>query len=459
MLFRSIALIASRFDTQGVTIGEAAASGCVTVTSDVPGIKQWFPQEVHTICEAENYIEYADVIEYLYNNPDEFIRLGKVLSEAVYNQFDFAHTIQKELDIFQKEDDIPIKVFKKRVDNPVLTVIIPAYNVGKYLRHGVMSLLNHQNANKLEILIVNDGSKDDTASIGKMFEKMTTVDGVSIVRLVDKENGGHGSTINKGVELATGKYVKIMDGDDTVDSSEFSKLIDILEKENVDIVLNDYLKDYEQTNSSEVIYNYKFMSPGVQYHFDDLCWEGYGFEEWGPVLACSSYRTEMLKKANFKISEKMFYVDMELNTQIAIACDTLKYYPLTVYRYLLGRAGQSANYDGYIRNYKHHETVTYNLINILRKSESLLSGKKRDYIINKLILPMISTQYLVVIEWFKKGKAFKEFEKGLKRYPEFYSAPRIITRKVKFHRLTKGVFIRFHSFFVRINAILRRNRE
>ena len=127
--------------------------------------------------------------------------------------------------------------------------------------------------------------KDDTAEIGRKFEKLTTVDGVSIVKLVDKENGGHGSTINKGIELATGRYVKIMDGDDTVDSVEFSKLIDILEYEDADIVLNDYMKDYEQTNTTEVVYNYKFMAPGVKYHFDDLCWEGYGFGEWGPILA------------------------------------------------------------------------------------------------------------------------------------------------------------------------------
>lgn len=451
-----IALIASRFDTQGVTIGEAAAAGCVTVTSDVPGIRQWFPSEVNTICEPENYVGYADVIERMYYNPEEFVYLGKVLSDSVRNQFDFAHTIQKELDIFEKEDEIPIKTYQKRVEKPVLTVIIPSYNVGKYLKHGVMSLLNHTNAHKLEILIVNDGSKDDTAEIGRYFEKLTTVDGVPIVKLVDKENGGHGSTINKGIELATGRYVKIMDGDDTVDSVEFSKLIDILEYEDADIVLNDYMKDYEQTNTTEVVYNYKFMAPGVQYHFDDLCWDGYGFGEWGPILACSSYKTEMLKKADFKISEKMFYVDMELNIHIAIACDTLKYYPLTIYRYLLGRAGQSANYDGYIRNYKHHEQVTINLINILKSKENLISEKKRNYVVDKLILPMISTQYLVVIEWFKKRNGFLEFENQLKNYPEFYNAPRITTKKVKFHRLTKGFLIRFHSFFVRINAILRK---
>ena len=100
--------------------------------------------------------------------------------------------------------------------------------------------------------------------------------------------------------------------------------------------------------------------------------------------------------------------------------------------------------------------MTINLINILKSKENLISEKKRNYIVDKLILPMISTQYLVVIEWFKKRNGFVEFENQLKNYSEFYNAPRITTKKVKFHRLTKGFLIRFHSFFVRINAILRK---
>lgn len=449
-----IALFATRFDSQAVSSCEAASSGCVVVSSDIPGVRQLFPKEANIMCETENYIEYADVIERLYNNPEEFVRLGKVLSDSVQSKFDYEHTIQKELDIFAKEGESTGITFKKRVDNPVLTVIVPSYNVEKYLTHGIMSLLNQSNAHKLEILIVNDGSKDQTAAIGAELERLTTVDGVSIVRVINKENGGHGSTINMGIKLATGKYTKVMDGDDTVDSVEFSKLIDVLEKEDVDIVLNDYIEDFEQTNETNIVRNYSFMTPGIKYYYDDLCYEDYGFREWGPILACSSYKTEMLKKANFKLSEKMFYVDMELNTHIAVACNTIKYYPLNVYRYLLGRAGQSVNFDSYIRNYKHHENVTINLINILKENEDRISVNKKNYIINKLILPMISTQYLVIIERFRSRKPFIEFETRLKEYPEFYNEPRIKLRKVRFHRKTKGLLIRYHSFFVKLRLKL-----
>ena len=91
-----------------------------------------------------------------------------------------------------------------------------------------------------EILIINDGSTDSTSAIGKMYEQLTTVNGRSIVKLIDKENGGHGSGINKGIELATGKYFKVVDADDWVDEEQYDKLLKNLIHEDADLVLTDY---------------------------------------------------------------------------------------------------------------------------------------------------------------------------------------------------------------------------
>ena len=112
----------------------------------------------------------------------------------------------------------------------LLSIAVPCYNSEAYMRNCVESLL--KGGEDVEIIIVNDGSKDNTAQIGVELERLTTNDGKSIVRLISKENGGHGSTINVGIENARGKYTKIMDGDDALDSHYLSELIDILEKEN-----------------------------------------------------------------------------------------------------------------------------------------------------------------------------------------------------------------------------------
>ena len=76
-----------------------------------------------------------------------------------------------------------------------------------------------------EILVINDGSKDKTAEIGKFYQDITTVDGNSIVKIINKENGGHGSGINKGIEIARGKYFKVVDADDWLEEEPYNELL------------------------------------------------------------------------------------------------------------------------------------------------------------------------------------------------------------------------------------------
>ncbi len=450
-----IGLFASRFDTQGVSLCEAISSGCAVVTSNIPVIASYIPNTLGVTCNVENYREYADVIEKMYYDKEYFSYISKMQNNSINEKFNYANTIDKEMKIFDSVTQ-PKHSFSEQVDEPILTVIVPAYNVDNYLRHGVMTLLNQPYSNKLEILIVNDGSKDNTAKIGKELQDLTTVNGKSIVRLIDKENGGHGSTINVGIREAKGKYLKVMDGDDTVDSQNFYELIKILENEDTDIILNNYYEDFAPTNTLTPQDVYPFMVPYFKYNFDELCYNNYGFSKWGPILSCSTYKTQMLKNANFKLSEHCFYVDMELNTYISIACKTIKYYPIYIYRYYLGRENQSVTKESYMKNYKHHEKVIMNIINILSENSNNISELRKNYIINKLILVMIKSQYIVCLEFYRKPRPFREFEKKLKKYPEFYNSKEIVTTAIKFHRLTHGCFIRFNSILVRIKSLLKK---
>lgn len=450
-----IALFASRFDTQGVSLCEAASSGCAVVTSNVEGIVAYIDKDLGVVCETENFTEYADAIERLAFDSDYFNKVIESESKSVQSKFSYENTIGKELALFKNTKERNFNV-DNISENPILTVIVPSYNVEKYLWNGIISLINHKNSSKMEILIIDDGSKDKTAEIGAKLERLTTSNNKSIVRLISKENGGHGSTINVGIENARGKYTKIMDGDDTLDSYYLCELIDILEREDSDIVLNNYMEDYAYLNALNFIKPYEFMLPGMQYNFEDLCYEGYGFGTWGPILACSSYRTDFLKNINFKLLEKCFYVDVQLNTHISLACKTIVYYPLNIYRYLLGRNGQSISKESYMRNYKHHEKVTVKVIEALLEKEKEISKCRKDYVINMLILKLLITQYIITVEFYNSPKPFREFEKQLKKYPELYNDPRIVTRAIKFHRLTRGNFIFMNSFLVGFKNFLRK---
>ena len=118
----------------------------------------------------------------------------------------------------------------------IFTVTIPAYNVEKYLDEILPTYLDERLLDDIKLLIVNDGSKDSTAEIGRRYEEKYP----NTVRLINKENGGHGSTINTGIKEASGKYFKVIDGDDWVDTEELVKFIAYLKNADTDIILTPF---------------------------------------------------------------------------------------------------------------------------------------------------------------------------------------------------------------------------
>ena len=121
------------------------------------------------------------------------------------------------------------------MSKPILTIAIPAYNVAPYIEQTVSSLVSSKYQNHIEIIIVNDGSSDSTAEVIEKIAKKH-----SCVKIINKTNGGHGSSINAGLENAAGKYFRLLDGDDWFDTNEFDQFIEKLLSENADLVLTDY---------------------------------------------------------------------------------------------------------------------------------------------------------------------------------------------------------------------------
>ena len=125
---------------------------------------------------------------------------------------------------------------EQNTDEKILSIVIPSYNTGQFLDKNIITMLDSRINNKLEILIVNDGSSDDTAERATKYQKLYP----GTVKLINKENGGHGSVINKGIEIASGRYFKVIDGDDWVVKENLVSLIADLENIDSDIVLNPY---------------------------------------------------------------------------------------------------------------------------------------------------------------------------------------------------------------------------
>ena len=107
------------------------------------------------------------------------------------------------------------------MDEKILTVTIPSYNVEAYLEDCLESFVNSEVMDDIEVLIVNDGSSDNTVKIAQRYVDKYE----NTFRLINKENGGHGSTINTGVREAKGKYFKVVDGDDWVDTRDRKSVV------------------------------------------------------------------------------------------------------------------------------------------------------------------------------------------------------------------------------------------
>jgi len=122
--------------------------------------------------------------------------------------------------------------------NKLLTVSIAAYNVAPYLRQALDSLVVPGVMDKLEVIVVNDGSKDETSEIAHEYESRHP----ATFRVIDKENGGYGSTVNISMREARGRYFKLLDGDDWFDKDGLRELIETLGKTDADVVITPMLR-------------------------------------------------------------------------------------------------------------------------------------------------------------------------------------------------------------------------
>ena len=132
-----------------------------------------------------------------------------------------------------------MRLISTRIDamNKILTIVVPTYNMQDYLNRCLDSLIVvPELMGQLEVLVINDGSKDNSSVIGHEYEARYP----NTFRVIDKENGNYGSCVNRGLAEAKGKYIKILDADDWFNTKEFEDYLRNLSTVEVDLVLTSY---------------------------------------------------------------------------------------------------------------------------------------------------------------------------------------------------------------------------
>ena len=224
----------------------------------------------------------------------------------------------------------------------LLTVAVPCYNLKDYMEHCLTTLLS--GGEDVEILVVDDGSTDDTAVIADRWAAMHP----SAVRVIHQENRGHGGAVMTGIENASGVYFKVVDSDDWVDGDAFRTVLDTMRSlpEPVDLFVTNYIYDKtELGRKQEIRYKHAFRENTV------LTWdEVRRFRPWENLLMHALiYRTEVLRQSGLDLPLHTFYVD-NLYCSVPLArVKTLYYMDVGLYHYLIGREGQSVQEATMIR--------------------------------------------------------------------------------------------------------------
>lgn len=216
----------------------------------------------------------------------------------------------------------------------ILSIIIPTYNMEKYLRRCLESLIvSDEIMKKVEVLVINDGSKDSSSVIAHEYESRYP----QTIKVIDKDNGNYGSCINCGLKEASGKYVKVLDADDYFCKEVFEKFVPFLCKTSADLILT----DYNEVNEHNVVTK-RHMIPYLKeqlFMIDDYCSDYYFSTQL--QMHAVTYRLAYLMEHNYIQTEGVSYTDQEWVFIPITYMKTFCHFQGSLYQYLVGREGQT----------------------------------------------------------------------------------------------------------------------
>lgn len=271
----------------------------------------------------------------------------------------------------------------------ILSFIIPAYNSEKFLEKCVSSMLVPEILDKLEIIVVNDGSKDTTAVIAEAF----CTQHPNTVRLISQENKGHGGALNTGCAAASGKYLKVIDADDWVVTENLAKYIRLLENCGSDVVLTHHHTIDIGTGEIKKWKSYP-ETFGRSYSFVEIMPQWRNFDR-SLTFHGITYRTDFYQKHSLKLSEHVFYEDHEYATFPCCHAESVTPFDLFLYEYRIGDVHQSVAAQNQLKRIGHMETVLRHMTQAYQLLPENAGKRYAAMKIQGLLLSYLTTTLLV----------------------------------------------------------------
>lgn len=321
----------------------------------------------------------------------------------------------------------------------------------KYLRKCLDSLIVPAGQmEQLEVLVINDGSKDSSSAIAHEYQDKYP----NTFRVIDKENGNYGSCINRGLKEATGKYVKVLDADDWFDNNSFSLYVNYIGKLDVDLIITNYTLVHE-SSKDKVEISYR-LPPMMSFE------EAMHYSEFTKMeMHAITYKTKNLLDMNYRQSEGISYTDQEWMFMPMTQVNTISYLRQDLYQYRIGREGQTID------------------VKTLAKGTPILIGIQRECIKRWLVFPKsdIHWHYLyqrlifrfnfvyvrkIILTNMPQVEYLREFDLWLRdNASKLYSYldSIILSKKIPYHYIThwrKSYSISKYNILVNLYVLKRR---
>ena len=292
----------------------------------------------------------------------------------------------------------------------VLTVSVAAYNAEDYLREVLDSFVDIPLMDQIEVFVIDDGGQDSSLDIAKEYQSRFP----NVFRPIHKENGGWGSTVNYSIRHATGKYFRLLDGDDYYHKENFNQFIAYLMNHDADIFSSSYATFRDGSDEAEEIFTPDpSFEEGKKYRLREIK------KSILLPMHTVTVRTSLLQNNNVELKERCLYRDMEFTANVLTYAESVMFYKAPVYFYRLGREGQSVSKASYLKHIDEHADIVCSILEISEKPEN---SEKRLFFYD-LAGGACLQQYLIYFYSRKTEKAKERlvaFDQKMKEYPDFY---------------------------------------
>ena len=312
------------------------------------------------------------------------------------------------------------------MEQKLLSIAIPCYNSEDYMENCIKSLL--AGGEEVEIIIVDDGSKDRTSEIADEY----AANYPTIIKAVHQENGGHGEAVNAGLRNASGLYFKVVDSDDWVNEEAYMKILKTLREQdnNIDMLISNYVYEKQAHNIKSVMKYDSYLPVNRIFAWDEI-----RKMPIGKYLLMHSviYKTQILRDCNLSLPKHTFYVDNIFVYDPLPFVKNIYYLNVDFYRYFIGRDDQSVNEKIMISRLDQQIRVNLELARIFLKHD-VKEVNLRKYMLNYLIIITVISSILAI-----RSKDPEKIEQKRKLWSDLNEIDEELYKAIRYSPLGRGV--------------------